>query len=466
MENAPRTVSVDELLERFWARVVVEESTIHRRISQIRQALGDSARNPSYIATVPKRGYRIVADIEHMADIPEPIEIHDEARVEARVKEQLEEVEWPFVISAFESRGDGDVESIAQDLTQDLMGVLPVRFKHLKVRLGEPSNHPREIALGGTVRQRGPDVRVIVQIAHQGRNVWTKSFERSGENFWQVQDHLVYQIVGELEEGLTPCFYEYYKDVLDDDLDVVGLCSRCRVLRFKVVDKASRDRILRLTRRIVAIAPDFFGGHLWLAATLDYVIASMMTRHPQELMQEAIVHVDAALALAPNDPIGLNVGSILHRRYGLESLGLKLGERCTAIMGAPQEGHYTALIQAQRIDEMLALAEQDHSRSISIDLPVDYAVMMGHTLKGDLDRALASAEELVGVSPEWKFSWVALANALALNDRFEEAQKVLDQVYRKIPGWTIELQENAARLMWRNDPKIVDALCGGIKQLS
>jgi TolB-like protein/DNA-binding winged helix-turn-helix (wHTH) protein len=62
IQAAPDIVSSEELLDQFWNNTVVEESTIHRRISQLRQALGDNARNPIYIATIPKRGYRIIAN--------------------------------------------------------------------------------------------------------------------------------------------------------------------------------------------------------------------------------------------------------------------------------------------------------------------------------------------------------------------------------------------------------------------
>ena len=56
-----RVVSSDELLDQFWSGRVVEESTIHRHISQIRSLLGDSAREPQYIKTVNKRGYQAIA---------------------------------------------------------------------------------------------------------------------------------------------------------------------------------------------------------------------------------------------------------------------------------------------------------------------------------------------------------------------------------------------------------------------
>lgn len=59
--NRERVVSSDELLAQFWPGRVVEESTIHRHISQIRSLLGDSAREPQYIKTVNKRGYQAIA---------------------------------------------------------------------------------------------------------------------------------------------------------------------------------------------------------------------------------------------------------------------------------------------------------------------------------------------------------------------------------------------------------------------
>ena len=61
--NNDRVVSNDELLAAFWSGLIVEESTIHRVISQLRSALGDSALEPKYIKTVSKRGYQAVAEV-------------------------------------------------------------------------------------------------------------------------------------------------------------------------------------------------------------------------------------------------------------------------------------------------------------------------------------------------------------------------------------------------------------------
>ena len=67
LRNNDRVVPADELLDKFWHDRVVEESTIHRHISQIRTALGDSARDAKYIKTVSKRGYQAIAPVTPIA---------------------------------------------------------------------------------------------------------------------------------------------------------------------------------------------------------------------------------------------------------------------------------------------------------------------------------------------------------------------------------------------------------------
>src|SRR5687767_12097299 len=51
----------EELLHALWPGVVVGDESLSQTIIKLRKALGDSARHPSYIETVPKRGYRLLA---------------------------------------------------------------------------------------------------------------------------------------------------------------------------------------------------------------------------------------------------------------------------------------------------------------------------------------------------------------------------------------------------------------------
>jgi hypothetical protein len=61
--HAARTVPKHVILDEVWASQYVGESALTRCIAEIRQALGDDARRPTIIETIPKRGYRLVAPV-------------------------------------------------------------------------------------------------------------------------------------------------------------------------------------------------------------------------------------------------------------------------------------------------------------------------------------------------------------------------------------------------------------------
>ncbi len=65
--GAPNVVSFEQLMQRVWPRLVVGPETISQRVKVVREALGDDANSPRYIAGVRGRGYRVVADVEPLA---------------------------------------------------------------------------------------------------------------------------------------------------------------------------------------------------------------------------------------------------------------------------------------------------------------------------------------------------------------------------------------------------------------
>ena len=56
-----RVVSKDELLETVWGGAFVEAGVLSQAVHSLRKALGDDARQPRYVQTIPKRGYRLLA---------------------------------------------------------------------------------------------------------------------------------------------------------------------------------------------------------------------------------------------------------------------------------------------------------------------------------------------------------------------------------------------------------------------
>jgi len=72
VENHGRIVLKEELMKRLWPDTFVEESNLTFNIQQLRKCLGDNARTPVFIETIPRRGYRFIADVEPLRiDHPE-----------------------------------------------------------------------------------------------------------------------------------------------------------------------------------------------------------------------------------------------------------------------------------------------------------------------------------------------------------------------------------------------------------
>lgn len=58
-----RLVEKDRFFEEVWDDVVVSDSALTQCIKEIRRQLGDDASNPRFIQTVPRHGYRFIADV-------------------------------------------------------------------------------------------------------------------------------------------------------------------------------------------------------------------------------------------------------------------------------------------------------------------------------------------------------------------------------------------------------------------
>src|SRR5512133_2126588 len=60
VEKAGHIVGKDELLQKVWPGVFIEEGNLARHVFTLRQLLGNAPDGGKYIETVPKRGYRFV----------------------------------------------------------------------------------------------------------------------------------------------------------------------------------------------------------------------------------------------------------------------------------------------------------------------------------------------------------------------------------------------------------------------
>jgi len=72
VENPGRILEKEEMMNQLWPDCFVEEGNLTQIIFQLRKALGESAAKQQYIETIPKRGYRFIANIRTVNGAFEP----------------------------------------------------------------------------------------------------------------------------------------------------------------------------------------------------------------------------------------------------------------------------------------------------------------------------------------------------------------------------------------------------------
>ena len=77
-------VSKENILKTVWSDTFVSDDVLIRSVSELRRVFGDDAREPQFIETIPKRGYRLVARVERLSGFPA-------SAVPSKVKEGLGE---------------------------------------------------------------------------------------------------------------------------------------------------------------------------------------------------------------------------------------------------------------------------------------------------------------------------------------------------------------------------------------
>ncbi|WP_262693654.1 winged helix-turn-helix domain-containing protein [Kordiimonas aquimaris] len=84
-ENRGAVVSKSELIDTVWKLQVVSDHSITVAISNLRRALNDDPKNPKYIETIPKRGYRLLDTGPERDDVDNALAQHGAPETEKGV---------------------------------------------------------------------------------------------------------------------------------------------------------------------------------------------------------------------------------------------------------------------------------------------------------------------------------------------------------------------------------------------
>src|SRR5216683_3180056 len=89
VQNAGKLLERETLMQAVWADTFVEDANLTVAISHLRKALGQNGETAEYIETVPRVGYRFVADVREVREEPAPLVVEKHTLSRTVIEEEL-----------------------------------------------------------------------------------------------------------------------------------------------------------------------------------------------------------------------------------------------------------------------------------------------------------------------------------------------------------------------------------------
>ncbi|MGE5244842.1 MAG: winged helix-turn-helix domain-containing tetratricopeptide repeat protein [Betaproteobacteria bacterium] len=203
--HAGQPVSKEDLFATVWQGVAVGDDALTTCIQELRRALEDDARQPRFIETRHRRGYRFVAQVAPATDSPAAMPEPDTHLSAVAV--------LPFADMS-PGRDQGYLcEGLAEELINALAQIdgLRVASRTASFRLGKTGTDLREVGrqlgvgtlLEGSVRTAANRLRLTVQLTEvdTGYTRWSQRFDRTLDDLFAIQDEIARSVTASLRGG-------------------------------------------------------------------------------------------------------------------------------------------------------------------------------------------------------------------------------------------------------------------------
>ena len=247
IENSDRVVTKDEIFEVVWQGRIVGDGTLNARINAIRTAVGDDGTRQEVVKTLPRQGFRFVA------------ELNDQEGVVSSSNEQSAALQSVGILP-FTNIGDDDeqtyfADGLTEDLITDLSKVndLFVIARNTSFSFKGSSKSTVEFGremgvahvLEGSVRRSGGRIRINTQLVatESGGSVWAERYDRDFDDIFALQDEITAEITSALKVNLISGTGRS-----TDNSEAYELSLKARALFFQFTPEANRECIRLLDR--------------------------------------------------------------------------------------------------------------------------------------------------------------------------------------------------------------------------
>lgn len=465
--NSGRVVTKDELVEAVWHERIVSDATINSRINAARRAVGDDGKTQGVIKTVPRRGFRFVADV-----------VADDAPAAAASADPLPLPDKPSIAVLPFTNLSGDVEQeyfaegIADDIITELSRMpwffVIARNSSFTYKAVDVKRVGRELGvayvLEGSVRKSGNRLRVNAQLvdAATGNYVWADRYDREITDIFDIQDEITQAIIGAVAPEFLSAEFRRTRQKRPTELTAWECVMRGRAIIWKL---AREDMSLarQLFEQALSLSPDrgLGASDLALVHFLDAFYG--WGESPEGSLKTMVETAERAVALDDHDPLALTILAWAYNFAREWDEALATIDRAVSLSPnfAPAIGvRGTILACADQPHEGIA-AINDAVRRSPRDgfLPFWFmGLFWAHHTLGDYEQALAAAQRAVRAAPRNPTFRRQVAMAQHMLGRAAESRESLDQYLALVPEATIEVVRNIPSRNQAALDRYVDAL--------
>ncbi|MEM6467133.1 MAG: winged helix-turn-helix domain-containing protein, partial [Pseudomonadota bacterium] len=315
--NRDRLVTKDDILDQVWPGLFVSDASISTAIKQVRRALGDTGSAQGFVKTVPRKGYRFVAEVEELAGT-------NPAKVEAPLLEGLAPDSAKTgtapvlaVLRFVLLQSEGAQEAIADAIPIELIAALsrtrgtriiargssfrfdPAHFDVSEIRTQLGAGY----VLSGSVELSGQKLFVSTELAdtRSGAVIWSERFSGKLDDLFAIRHNIVQQVCAAIELRIPLHEADAHNHVPTDALDAWGH-YHIGLRHLHRVNAADIERALHHMERAITLDPGFARAYAGLSMAEAEVYNLFYGTDRQASLTRTVHMAEKGFELDPHDP--------------------------------------------------------------------------------------------------------------------------------------------------------------------
>jgi DNA-binding winged helix-turn-helix (wHTH) protein/tetratricopeptide (TPR) repeat protein len=447
VEHRGKTLEKEQLLRTVWPDTVVDENNLNQRISELRRAFGEKQGDNRYIATVPGRGFKFVADVRTVAGQ------EDDERTDSNVTREPTSVVRLAVLPFDNLTADVDREYLADGLTEELIAILgsidPDRLAVIgrtsmmtyKARTKSIGEIGRELqathVIEGSIRAEGDSIRVTAKLIHAAQQcaTWSASYDAEPVSILAFQRELSTVIAEQIRVRLPPASLNSIGHRQTRNSEAYDLYLRGRHF-WNPLTPAANARAIDCFERAIALDPGY--ALAWAGIAFVLLGSSMNSDAPPDRVRRRAREAASRAVQADPDLADAQaaIGYVdflldwnwpaaegeFRRAIALDP-GCAIAHRYLGHLLSQTERHAEAWPIMRRLCEFDPLHAMNHAMMSQVAFQArDYALALQH------------ARQSVVIDPEFWIGYVQLGQAYGQTGSFERALEALMRAARLSGG--------------------------------